>query len=444
MKKAFRLVSRPPNAEHGHSLVVYNCTGQLHYELTRFTKVQLDCQTIRVYLYALLPYFTWLDTDKQQLKSRRHWQEAPEQIQQAVEDYLVQQMSCFLQQHINGCQLVRLTDKTPSKIRTFLAALKCFYKHMKQLGYYPYANPLVDSSAEILVTVNECLEEVVQPPRMPSISGVQEPHPRKRLTDNYYKLIGDEWIPQIINNPNLPRQILEGGRQLSGWGWREEVVTRLLFETGARVSEIVGLTLCDWVERGMQQEASAFSKGSKGRRIKFIRFSNDTAKLLQRYFNEERIKYDSNGYTLHDYLQVEKLAQADLRGVPIFITTQKTALTAKNYRDNYWKPACEATGVKANLHQARHWYVTMAIRQIYEISTTNEQIERRLEDLKEYMKWKSQETMNAYNHCLGTVRHAEIQDRVLSRMDKAIGLAVRQVKDHQRYTLLAQRLTSSD
>src|SRR6266496_4182425 len=42
----------------------------------------------------------------------------------------------------------------------------------------------------------------------------------------------------------------EQGKQGNAWGLREECMVSLLFETGARVSEIITLTLDDWHSRG--------------------------------------------------------------------------------------------------------------------------------------------------------------------------------------------------
>jgi integrase len=340
-------------------------------------------------------------------------------------------MGCQIQQHGQGFQLVRPTAFTPSSARIFLVALKCFYKVMKRLGRYDYHNPLLDSSGELLASVEEYLEDDNQPPRMPDISGVQEPNSRDRLTDSYYKIVGDKWIPQIINDPHFPTQVFQGGHSLPQWNLRAEVVTRILFETGSRVSEAVGLTVGDWVERGMKQEANAFSKGSNGRRVKFIRFSADTAKLLRRYFNQERIKHDSNGYTLDNYFKLAKQNEISLKDIPLFLTNRQTALSADHYRDNYWKPACQAVGIKADVHQARHWYVTMAIKQIHEISTSEGEVERRKRELKEYMKWRSEETMKAYDHYFDSLRHTEIQDNLHARMDTDLTQQLEQLQNRQ-------------
>jgi integrase len=422
MTKKYKVVCRPPEVAHGCPFLVYDCAGDLHLDLTKFSKKlisQVNKETAKAYLSAILRYFTWLDTDKRQIESGRCWKEPPEQVQCAVEDYLLQQMSCKIQQHKKGFQLIRPTDKQTSQVRMFLVALKCFYKIMKRLKYYDHKNPLVDVEGRDS-NVDKDFDDTNEPPRMPDISGVYEPPKRQRLTDSYYKFIEDKWLPQIIDDPTLPRMILEGGHKLSGWTSREECVTRMLFETGARISEIVGLTLADWVERGMLQEAKTFSKGSNGIRVKVIRFSKETAKLIQHYFNENRKKYDLNNHTLDNYLQLSKSHKIDLQTVPLFLTSRKTPLTPKNYRDNYWTPACNVAEIKMNLHQARHWYVTQAIRTIHEKSTTEGDLKKYRKELQMYMGWKSEETIEAYEHYFDVERHAEIQNCVHAQMDKEL------------------------
>jgi integrase len=206
-----------------------------------------------------------------------------------------------------------------------------------------------------------------------------------------------------------------------GWSLREECVLRILFESGCRISEAVGLTLGDWMARGMLQEANAFNKGSHGTRTKFLRFSSDTSKLLRRYFDEERRRYDHDGRTLADYVQCAKSQQIDTNAVPLFLSVRGTPLSDKTFRENFWNPACIAAGIDADVHQSRHWYVTAAVRQIYETAQTEAEVKRRLRELIEYMKWKQGwQTMEAYEHYFDATRHAEVQDTIHQRMDEVL------------------------
>ena len=93
----------------------------------------------------------------------------------------------------------------------------------------------------------------------------------------------------------------------------------------------------------------------------------------------------------------------------------------KAFREDCWNPACQAAGIEADVHQARHWYVRQVIRSIYETASLGSEINRRLRELTEYMGWKSGwETLQAYQHYFDPQRHAEIQDQLHQRMDRAL------------------------
>ena len=101
--------------------------------------------------------------------------------------------------------------------------------------------------------------------------------------------------------------------------------------------------------------------------------------------------------------------------------SSRNATDPKAFREGCWNPACRAAGIEADVHQARHWYVTQAIRSIYETSQSQAEIDRRLRELIEYMGWKSGwETIQAYQHYFDPQRHAEIQDQLHQRLDAAL------------------------
>ncbi len=142
--------------------------------------------------------------------------------------------------------------------------------------------------------------------------------------------------------------------------------------------------------------------------------------LLRRYFDEERISFDSHGYSLDLYLELTARRQIDLSTVPLFLSSQGTQLTPKAYREHYWNPACQAAGIEAEVHQARHWHVTRSVRDIYETAKNRKEIEQRLADLVEYMKWKSEEMLAAYQHYFDEQRHADTQGQFHRRMHAAV------------------------
>ncbi len=423
----YQFVPRPASAEHQHPYLVFDGQDRLHFHLTVFAKeatAQLSTGTARTYLYAILPFFSFLDTDPWQQRAACRWDVASEEVRQAVDDYLVQCLQCKVRDHHQGFQLVSITQGTRSTVHVFLSGLKCFYRVMKQRGYYAFANPLVDPVSALHAMLEEEPEDLSEPPRMPDCSGVERSRHKARLSDSYFKLAGEEWIPQVVDDPTLPGRVLAGGRLLN-WGLREECVTRILFESGGRVSEVAGLSLGDWMARGLLQEANAFSKGSHGTRVKFLRFSNDTGKLLRRYFDEERRALDPHRYGLADYVELSKRRQVDVNSVSLFLSARGTALSPKTFRENFWNPACKMAHIDVDIHQCRHWYVTAAVRSIYEIAKAEGEVKRRLRELIEYMKWRQGwQTIECYEHYFDTARHAEIQDAVHQKLDESLKLGL--------------------
>jgi len=423
---------RPEEVEHRHPFLVFDCHDQLHFPLTVFAKeacVRVEQETVQTYLYSMLPYFTYLETDVWQVRAGIVWNAASKQVRQAVDDYLVNKLQCKVQPHHYGWKSVSLTAGTRSSLRVFLAALKLFYQVMIFKGYYTSPNPMVDTMSATITAVETRMEREEQEstaPHMPARSGVIEPEkrPKYRLTDSYYKLQHEEWVPQILDDPKLPALIFRGGKLLSlkHTRQRDEVVTWLLFDTGARISEVTGLMLGDWASLGTHNKAHTFNKGSNGRRVKQLSFADDTVMLLKRYFDEERIRFDPHGYTLENYLLLAKQKYLDLRTVPLFLTMQGTQFTPKEYREHYWNPACAALDIEADVHQVRHWHVTREVRDIYETAKDKAEIERRLRGLVQYMKWSSEETLDVYQHYFDEQLNDDKREDLHKRMHEEVRL----------------------
>jgi len=335
---------------------------RLHFHLTVYGKeaeARLSYSSAQTYMHAILPWFAYLEEDEWQTKAGHRWEAEPDLVRQAVKDYLVQHLCCKVREHRLGFHLVAITRGTKSTVRIFLASLRLFYSVMIQHGYYCYSNPLQDRLSSLLTHLETDQTAQDEPPQMPERSGVVPPRSKQkqRLSDSYFKLEKEDWVPQIIDDPSLPALILAGGERLKHWGDRERCVTRILFESGGRVSEVVGLSLGDWVARGMLQEVNTFSKGSYGKRVKFLRFSSETSKLLRRYFDGERRVLDPSHSTLDEYLSLAKSKVVDLHTIPLFLSLQRTPLSAKTYREHAWNAACREAGIEADIHQARHWTV---------------------------------------------------------------------------------------
>jgi hypothetical protein len=102
---SYWFVLRPKTVEHKHPVLVINAHDHLHLPLTTFAKeasTRVDPKTVQTYLYSLLPYFTWLDSDTWQVRAAHTWDAPPLQVRRAVDDYLVSKLQCKVLPHQQG------------------------------------------------------------------------------------------------------------------------------------------------------------------------------------------------------------------------------------------------------------------------------------------------------------------------------------------------------
>jgi integrase len=416
-----------PNASHGHPYLVFDCQGELHLPLVVFAKeaqTRLASSSVKKYLTNILPFFSWLDTDPWQLRAQHRWTDPPEVVRSVLHEYLVSQLQCRVRDHPQGGEWLETTEEAVNLVRLLLSGLKLFYRIAKAHGYYQHDNPLIGSFTETVEAARERLvreDDGTIRPKLPHQSGVDAPRREGRLTESYF-LLKEKWIPQVVTDTHLPQKILDGGRKLKAqgkhWGLREECVVCLLFETGARVSEVLSLTLGDWNRRGLKDTAWARNKGSRKRRAKYVRFSEQTVKLLKKYFDTERKEVDAHHYTLDDYLRLAKHHLVDLDTIPLFLSRRGTPWTVASFRAHYWKKACAAAKLDADIHQCRHWYVTQSLIEIHERARKGKiTVERGKEELIAYMNWRAgEQTLTAYNHFFQPTNHATVQNSVFKKL----------------------------
>src|SRR6266487_1609707 len=66
------------------------------------------------------------------------------------------------------------------------------------------------------------------------------------------------------------------------------------------------------------------------------------------------------------------------------------------------------------------WHVTLEVRDIYETAKSKEEIERRLRGVIEYMQWRSEETLAAYQHYFDEQVDADTRDNFHRRMHEVV------------------------
>lgn len=390
----------PEGVNSKYRLIVFDDKKEAFIPLTEFYHDQVNRiseSSVIAYLNTLEPFFFWLKY-KSYYKARKvSWNDDPEAVKEAVRQYLIEQMHCKIRGR-DGHEGVYLTSKSSKTVQLFLSAIKGFYKTMSRLKKYTQANPLID--LEYKDSVSEQPGERGNRPRMPKEAGTEEPLSFRKQTDSYFKIINEEWVPEIIGDWDLPYRIYQAG-DTQGWRLRDEVITRFMFETGARISEILELTVGDYRKRSDIHELAATNKGSFKRRIKFIRISPETLKLLIKYVNSERRHFASTQVKFNDLPDVE----------PLFLSTRGTPYTYSAFYSN-WSTITKNAGIKLNPHKARHWFVTSMLRGIYEQSETAAQIEDKKKQLIEYMKWRDPETLSVYEHYYDEQKFRDLHEKL--------------------------------
>lgn len=404
-----KLLSTPSSA---YRYQVVRADGLPDVELTLFADDQMKAlspSSVPVYLREILSFINWSACDPIVTGNRWSLFGSPDEVRNVIRQYLTVAARCkvVVRPDMAGLKATYVNETSGARInvRVFLTALKRFYDHLILRHAYCHANPLIHkSSAGMLAALRNGYRRAVREMEgrgpMPVVSGVDPPS-GIRLSQNFFRCVQKEWVPQTIDDPYFPGLIYQAGKNW-GWGLREMCIVRTLFESGARISEIVDLTALDWAVSHFLNRFRARNKGSFGERTKHLVVSQATAKLYRRYFDHAaagRPTCDPDQMTVTG---LEKLLARDprrLEQIPIFLTNRGTRMTEKLFRDWYWKPALRAAGVHAHPHQGRHWFVTNALRNIEQASKNDGDRERRKQELIQYMSWKTGEkTLKAYEH----------------------------------------------
>jgi len=401
-----KLVSTP-NLDHRYQVV--RTDGLPDVPLTLFASdllKSLSPSSVQIHMREVLAAFEWAQSDE--IVLRNHWSllGPPAEVRNVLREYLTVAAKCKLTTRADrlGVKVTYVcqTSETGINIRILLAALRRFYDYLISSEGYVHANPLLQEQMDqIKADLRNGYRQAVRAAEgrdpMPSVSGVDPPF-GIRLSANFFRCVDREWIPRTIDDPDFPHLVYDAGKEY-GWGLRELCVVRMLFESGARISEILDLTALDWSVSQFMNQFVARNKGSFGIRTKRLVVSSATAKLCRRYFDndtEGRRAHDRLGLTLND---LTKLDSDALGKVPLFLTNRGTVMGAKTFRHGYWTPALRAANIHANPHLARHWFVTNALRMIEKTSKDENETFRRKAELVQYMGWRTAErTLKAYEH----------------------------------------------
>jgi integrase len=405
---AFKLVTAPTLR---HRYQVVRADGLPDINLTLFAnslRHSLSEASIPLYLREILALINWSADDP--VVQAHGWQllGEPAQSRNIIRQYLCVAAKCKLTTRTDTCGLkvtyVNAAQGSAINIRILLAALKRLFEALSSNGLYPHHNPLVHEDAtsvrnQLRQNYRQAVQAIEERAPMPAKSGVDPPAPDLRLSENYFRHINNEWVPRTVDDVDFPNLVYAAGKKY-GWSLRELCVTRTLFESGARISEICSLTANDWSFSHFTNRFRASNKGSHGKRTKILVVSSPTAKLYRRYFEGFRDSdKSSSALTIRRLTRLLSDHPEQLADIPLFLTARGAPLTAKLFRDYYWTPALKAAGIDADPHQGRHWFVTNALRNIEQFAKTEADLIRGKQELIQYMAWRTGErTLATYDH----------------------------------------------
>lgn len=328
----------------------------------------------------------------------------------------------------NGVWLLNATVKTVGAtvgtLKAIHTALRNLYAYAIRVHLYPTANPF----GRPLQDEGNAEPFPIPLPLPPPKSGLtaskrdQKTSPKwtRKAPDSFLILVGDAFeVTHLLERLDIDKEILQAGQRL-GWGLLATLVTRILFYSGPRISELTGVKFGGWKKHGFGAVASIANKNSRDPYAKIMFLIPDDAALLRRYFLEERQKHDpfaakfqkwaltqrDQAYTPENYARFLDSEHISADDVPLLLTARKTAYNSHAYRQSVWYPVQRVLQCSLRPHQARHWHVTCTLRTLDALyrredggsSENDARYQVRLAQLITNMGWSSEKMLERYAH----------------------------------------------
>src|SRR5712692_98622 len=371
-------------------------------EWYRLRRDQGSRGTRETYLACLIPFLSFL------IEQKCPWNASPERLRPILVAFHRDRLGCQIQprKDLERVDIVP-TRETPiraSTLRVMRAALRDFYLVLKDAGLYPFPNPL---TSEILVTIKREHTRALANRGAPDHSGIREEtreQSRRRPTAFLHHQDAQGWKPNLRKELADVREgmhkVLDALIDSEHLPLREKVVLELLRNTGARLHEVVLLTVGGYRNEGIAGQARVVDKGSYGREIKTIYFAHNPGveQLLTAYLEQVRPLHDPHGYT--------KLTDLGDRE-PLFLTDRKTPYSMKSFYWHWYKyytPLQSLCPVRFSVHDIRHLFVTeflITLRTSCGAGTDHFDSEQYLREREAFgsliMGWRSPHTIDIYD-----------------------------------------------
>lgn len=371
-------------------------------EWYRLRKERGSKGTRETYLTCLLPYLSFL------IEQECSWNAPPEQLRPTLIAFYRDCLGCQLHPRKDQERVdVALTRETPvsaSTLRVMRAALRDFYFVLKDAGLYAFANPL---SSETLIALKREQTQALANRGAPDHAGIRgetREQSRRRPTAFLHHPEAQGWKPEIRKELADVREgmqkVLDALIDSKDLPLREKTVLELLRNTGARLHEVVLLSVGGYRNAGIAGQAKVINKGSYGREVKTIYFAHNprVEQLLTAYLKQVRLLHDPGGRT-----SLSDLEDAE----PLFLTARKTPYSVKSF---YWhwyqhyEPLQALCPVRFSVHDIRHLFVSeflITLRLACGAGTDHFDSERYLREREAFgnlvMGWQSPRTIDIYD-----------------------------------------------
>ncbi|BCL84538.1 site-specific integrase [Ktedonobacteria bacterium brp13] len=302
---------------------------------------------------------------------------------------------------------IDLTRETPlreSTLKVMRAALRDFYLVMREAGLYAFANPL---SSEILIAFKREQERTLANKGAPDHAGVRgETHEqsRRRPTAFLRQRQPQQWKPEVRKELADVREgickVIDSMLDSTKVSVREKAVLHLLQSTGARLHEIVLMTVGGYQNEGIVGQAQVINKGSYGREVKTIYFAGNphVQEALNAYLEQVR--------PLHDPQKRRRLADVDPKA-PLFLTERGTPYSPKAFYWHWYRHYASLQNkcpVRFSPHDLRHLFVTeylIRLKMKCGLGTEHFDAETYLSEREAFgsqiMNWRSAWTIDIYD-----------------------------------------------
>ena len=395
------LVKLAPPPGSPYPLFIVDAKGQPVFFLCEWYRRRKEAdpgRTPDTYLDMAQPWAAFL------LRNGYAWNDPPDRVRFYLAEFLREDVACFVTPEGGGEDgwCIETTGNSPlskSSLGVLLAALTSVYDTLIAGGYYTYPNPL--RSEQMLALKQEHIHQVKNA-GAPDHAGTRGESwletNRTFPTNQFRQRRGKVWEPEVVLEPDEVRQRMRSTIDFMfkhATFQRDQVILLLLRQTGARLSEVIEMTVGGYRNARHAGRALVRNKGSRGREDKTIIFTKSLDRHLLDYVLTERAKYDSHGRK-----RLEDLADHD----PLFLTRTGKPYTRFAFYYHWNKlfaPAQqqfkEEERVEFTPHDLRHLRVTRGVTNLRKEAQGDRAVEAALlEGFQQVMGWRSPETMATY------------------------------------------------